>query len=138
MSFPAVVSKPPPGRGWYVVAGLLLIATAAAMALFIYSRISGLAAELVQVVVPGQADLNLRETGTYTIFHEYRSVVDDKVYYAASLSGMHMTVRSPSGTPAEPRFADGDEPLFLQRPGGRLDPRVRRDRARRSSPDRVV
>jgi hypothetical protein len=34
----------------------------------------------VQVVVPGKSDFTLSQTGLYTIFYEYRSIVGNRVY----------------------------------------------------------
>ena len=34
----------------------------------------------MRVLVPGQADLVLKEPGTYTIFHEYQSTFEGRVY----------------------------------------------------------
>jgi hypothetical protein len=98
MSVPTVAAKPPPGRGWYILACALVFAALAAMGIFIFARISGIGASLTRVVVPGQAELRLDKTGDYTIFHEYRSVVDGRVYYAVSLSGLRVTVTAPDGS----------------------------------------
>ncbi|HTT49292.1 MAG TPA: hypothetical protein VMG39_14990 [Pseudolabrys sp.] len=97
MSVPPAAVKPPPGRGWYVLAGVLTVATIAATSLFIVYRINGLGSQLIQVVVPGEAKLTLSEPGSYTVFHEYNSVVDGEVYHANSVSGLSVTVLSPEG-----------------------------------------
>lgn len=34
----------------------------------------------IQVVVPGMHEIELGEPGQYTIFYEYRSVIDNKIY----------------------------------------------------------
>ncbi len=34
----------------------------------------------IQVVVPGMHEIELSESGQYTIFYEYRSVIDSKIY----------------------------------------------------------
>jgi hypothetical protein len=98
MSTSTIVSKPPPARGWYIAAGFLLVASIAGAGLFVVSRAAGLTNQLFQVVVPGRADLNLQATGTYTIFHEYRSVIDGKEYVSdASLSDLNVTIQSADG-----------------------------------------
>lgn len=97
MSVPASAAKPPPGRWWYVVAGLIAAAAVAVTIYFVIHRVSGLTDRLVQVVVPGQASLTLNETGSYTIFHEYQSVVDGKVYSTGSVSDLRVTVAGPDG-----------------------------------------
>jgi len=48
---------------------------------------------MTQIVVPGQRELHLSETGQYTVFHEYKSVVGDKVY-SGSLSGLQCSLTS--------------------------------------------
>ncbi|MFC1552294.1 hypothetical protein ACFL6P_06970 [Candidatus Latescibacterota bacterium] len=69
-----------PSRWYYVIAGLVLGAGLAGFGWLSISGISSLNGALIQVVVPGQRELILSETGSYTIFHEYRSVVGNKVY----------------------------------------------------------
>jgi hypothetical protein len=101
MSIPATASKPPPARGWYIVAGLLAVAAVVASSLFVIYRVNGLGARLLQVVVPGETSLILVETGSHTIFHEYNSVVDGKVYSAPSLSGLRVSLVSADGTPVK-------------------------------------
>jgi len=54
----------------------------------------GLGGALTQVVVPGSATLTLDETGTYTIFHEYRSIVNGRIYSNTSMSSMDCTLTS--------------------------------------------
>jgi hypothetical protein len=107
MSTSASAAKPPPGKGWYVLAAVVLLATIAGFTIFLLVRLNGLGASLLQVVVPGEAQLNLVETGSYTIFHEYNSVVDGKVYAVPVLSGLRVSVTSPAG-----------KTLALNAPGG--------------------
>lgn len=97
MSTPATTAKPPPGKGWYVLAAVVLLATIAGFTIFLLARLNGLGASLLQVVVPGEAQLNLVEPGSYTIFHEYNSVVDGRVYAVPVLSGLRVSVTSPAG-----------------------------------------
>ena len=50
---------------------------------------------LTQVVVPVEEDITFPETGKYTIFYEYQSVVGDRLYFAGeSLSGLQCTLAS--------------------------------------------
>src|SRR6185312_10238567 len=98
MSVPPAAAKSPPGRIWYAVGIALIAATLAAAGYYILHQVTAIADRLIQVVVPGQATLTLNESGTYTIFHEYRSVVDGKIYAAGGLSGLRVTVTSPGGT----------------------------------------
>ena len=34
----------------------------------------------IQIVVPGSSDITLPQPGEYTIFYEYRSMVDNRIY----------------------------------------------------------
>ena len=51
----------------------------------------------MRVLVPGQTDLMLKEAGTYTIYHEYQSTFEGRVYDVASVSGLAITVRAQPG-----------------------------------------
>ncbi len=67
--------------GWYyVVAGLVLVAGIAGFALLLIGGLSGISGSSEQVVVPGKQALDLTEIGDYTVFHEYRCVIDGRVY----------------------------------------------------------
>jgi len=97
-----------PSRGWYVVAAVILIAAVAGAVSLAVSRIGNVGAGLVQVVVPGGADLDLKQPGSYTIFHERTSTVDGRIYTAPGVSGLRVTVRS---------LTTGRE-IAVRRPGG--------------------
>ena len=43
---------------------------------------------------PGKADITLSEAGKYTIFHEYQSVVGNKVYKTEEISGLQCALTS--------------------------------------------
>jgi len=86
-----------PGRGWYVVAALLGVAGWAGMALLLVRGLGEVDDQLIRVVVPGQAELRLQEPGTYTIFHEYSSTVDGRVYAVQAISGLLVELRAPGG-----------------------------------------
>jgi hypothetical protein len=83
-----------PGRRWYVVAAVVALAAWTAMALFLVSRIGDSTGRMMRVLVPGQTDLVLREPGTYTIFHEYQSTFEGRVYDVATVSGLNVMVRA--------------------------------------------
>ncbi len=89
-----------PGRIWYAIAVLVLIVGSIAAGLFVYMRLSGVARELVQVIVPGEADLTFSQAGTYTIYFEPQSVVDGKVYRTAGdIAGLVVRLSSADGEP---------------------------------------
>jgi len=48
----------------------------------IFSSIDSMAAEIpsIQVVVPGSSDITLTQSGKYTVFYEYQSMVGNRIY----------------------------------------------------------
>jgi len=78
-----------------LIVGLVVsIVGFAIFTVFLITRISDLTPD-IQVVVPGTHEIQLEESGKYTVFYEYRSVVDNKVYSTGeSLSGMIVTLQS--------------------------------------------
>lgn len=64
------------------------------MADFLLPRLTKLTDALIQVVAPGETKLSLKEPGTYTVFHEERSVVDGRLYQSQTISGLRVTVQS--------------------------------------------
>ena len=89
-------TKVKPSRWYYVLAGLVLGAGLAGFGVLLLSGLSDLTGGLTQMVVPGQHELTLSETGGYTVFHEYQSVVGNKVYSMAQggLSGLQCGLAS--------------------------------------------
>lgn len=68
-----------PGRSGYVIAAIVfvlgIIGAAALVAVFVFGLL-GLGDDLERVVVPGADEVELTETGGYTIYYEYRSHVE--------------------------------------------------------------
>lgn len=83
-----------PSRAWYVVAAAVFFGAIIAAVWLAVARIGGMGEGLVQVVVPGAADLTLNAPGTYTIFHERNSQVGGRIYASDTISGLRVTVRS--------------------------------------------
>ena len=78
-----------PSAWWFALPAAVLVIGAVAFALVLVDGLMGITDGFTQVVVPGQAEVTLDEPGTYTIFHEYHSVVDGKVYSTAGdISGL--------------------------------------------------
>lgn len=49
----------------------------------------------IQVVVPGKSDITLSQTGKYTIFYEYHSVVNNRIYSTANhIPGIQVSIVS--------------------------------------------
>jgi hypothetical protein len=82
-----------PGRIWYLVAVLIGLAGWGGMAMVLFSGLSGSAERMIRVLAPGHAELTLAEQGSYTIFHEYRSMLDGRVYNVEGVSGLQVSVR---------------------------------------------
>lgn len=84
-----------PSRWYYGLAALVFVCGWVFFGLFLFKNLSGLSDKLQQVVVPGKAELTLRNPGEYTIYHEYRSVVGSKIYSTEeSLSGLECALAS--------------------------------------------
>lgn len=65
-----------PSRWYYGLAVLVLMAGLAFFAWSLFSGITGIAGGLAHFEAPGTADLNLQESGSYTIFYESDSYIN--------------------------------------------------------------
>jgi len=83
----------PPSRLWYVLAVIVLLAAIGGFVTLLFSAL-GTFDRMIRVVVPGEIEVTLHETGSHTIFHEYRSTVDGRVYDVPSVSGLTVTLRA--------------------------------------------
>jgi len=84
-----------PSRWYYGLAVLVFLTGASVFGLFLFENLSGLTDRLPQLVVPGEYEIMLSETGKYTIFHEYQSVVGNRMYSARQdLSGLRCSLIS--------------------------------------------
>jgi len=94
-----------PGRKWYAVSAVVLVGGLVVAGLLLFSRLKGLGDELQQVMVPGEVELSLDRSGTYTIFHEHESMVEGRYYSSPeTITGLAVRVTSgTSGTPVELR-----------------------------------
>lgn len=75
----------PKKPGWFswVLGPLLWVAGVAAALGMGYFAISGIRENAVRMLAPGTREIACDEPGTYTIFHEYQSEFDGKVYSQA-------------------------------------------------------
>jgi ABC-type glycerol-3-phosphate transport system permease component len=80
MEFSMDGSEIQPSSLYYGLAILIIAIGFAVFAWTIYSSVSGASSELMQVVVPGSADLDLNEPGEYTVFYENQTYVNGKFY----------------------------------------------------------
>jgi hypothetical protein len=84
-----------PGRWLYGLAALIFVAGWALFVVILWKSLSGIGEGLHQVVVPGTVELNLAKPGSYTIFHEYESVVGNRIYSSSrGVPGLECTLRS--------------------------------------------
>ena len=82
-----------PSRWYYALAVLIFVTGVCLFVLILFQFLPEFV--VVRVVVPGQSDIELSKAGTYTIFHEYRSLVDGKFYNTTrGLSGLRCRVTS--------------------------------------------
>jgi hypothetical protein len=82
-----------PGRWLYGLAAIIGIAGIVGFCLLLFSSINGMTKSLTQVIVPGQGSVDIKKTGTYTIFYEYQSVIRNKVYATdEGLSGLECSL----------------------------------------------
>ena len=77
---------------WFVLAGAIALAGLVAAALYAMPRIAEVDQGTIRIVVPGSTVLSLDRPGTYTIFHERRSVVNGIYYASDSANGLRVTV----------------------------------------------
>jgi len=86
-----------PGRWYYALAALIFIAGETCFFLYLFSNMGSIGEGLTQVVVPGNSDLVLSETGKYTIFYEYQGAVNGTVYSTAqNISGLRVEIENKS------------------------------------------
>ena len=86
-----------PGRWYYGLGGAVLVAGCVYFGVFLWQNISRIGENLTQLVAPGKSQLTLSKPGKYTIFHEYQSVVGNKVYSTSrELSGLECSLVSMS------------------------------------------
>jgi hypothetical protein len=91
---PGDYHQPGPGRAFYALGIVILIAGIGFFVMFLFTGIVGLAGRTTRVVVPGEKELVLSEPGKYTVFHEYKSVIDGKVYASSpQLADLDITLR---------------------------------------------
>lgn len=85
------VSKPS-RKLYFVSLGLLLLG----MVLFFIVLMQGIYSTInvldTRIIVPGTSIIELRETGKYSVFWEYESVIDGKVFQTDSINGLKCTL----------------------------------------------
>jgi hypothetical protein len=90
-----------PSAWSYALAAIPLVIGCVALAVILFLGISGtvdsaqnLSGGMTRIAVPGRAALTLDEVGGYTIFHEYQTVFNGRVYSNTAMSPMDCTLTS--------------------------------------------
>ncbi len=84
-----------PSRWFYALAPLILVGGAVLFTLMLIRGINEISSALIQVEAPGEVELVLDKAGTYTIFYEYQSMVDGRVYSTGrDLPPLELRIRS--------------------------------------------
>lgn len=99
----------PISRWMYLAPVILVVVGGAAFGYFLYASLSSLSASLTQTMAPGTTEVTLARPGVYTVFHEYESEFDGKVYsvpqalpdlecgLVSSSTGKTVTLERPAG-----------------------------------------
>lgn len=69
-----------PSIRYYGLSMLIIVIGFLAFAGLIYSGVSNIESSLVQIKAPGNADLDLKEPGEYTLFYENQSYFNGSIY----------------------------------------------------------
>ncbi len=90
-----------PSRWYYGLAVFIFVIGVSTFVLFLFENLKGLTNSLWQVAVPGTYDMTLSDLGKYTIFYEYQSVFDGRIYSTRpNLSGLQCSlVSNETGAP---------------------------------------
>ena len=82
---------------WFVLAGVIAIASLVGAALHGWSRKDTVDAGMIRVVVPGSTVITLDKPGDYTIYHEQQSYVDGELYASDSIAGLRVALVGEGG-----------------------------------------
>jgi len=79
---------------WYFGLAILIIVVGFSIfAWVLYSSFSDMDSRLSQLVVPGSSDLDLKESGEYTIFYENQTYINGKLYSTgAQIPGLQIRI----------------------------------------------
>ncbi len=84
-----------PGKIFYLVSGAVFVI---GIILFVVLLLTGITSTVNRldnrIVVPGTQTIELKETGKYSIYFEYRSVLDGKVYETESIVGLMCSLKN--------------------------------------------
>jgi hypothetical protein len=95
-----VLHRIKPSRWFYVIGIVILVGGPIISSIFLFLAVVSNIGDMtevpsIQVVVPRTSDINLSQTGKYTIFYEYQSMVDNRIYSTAEdLPGIQVNLVS--------------------------------------------
>ncbi len=82
-----------PGRIWYLFSAVIALSGIILFVILLFSGLNNMKTGLIQMIMPGNHDVNFGKAGKYTIFYEHRSVIDNQVFATVeSLSGFQVFV----------------------------------------------
>lgn len=96
-------SAPPrikPSRWFYVIGIIILVGGPIISSIFLFSSVGSNIGDMTEVpsmraVVPGSGDITIPQTGKYTVFYEYRSMVGNRIYSTGEdIPGIQVTLVS--------------------------------------------
>lgn len=65
---------------WFYVIPLVLLLGAAGAGSLLFVNVMGMQNRLERVIIPGEVELTLSEPGSYTVFYEFQSLLDNQSY----------------------------------------------------------
>lgn len=89
-----------PSQWFYVIGITILVVGPIISGIFLFSSVVSNVGDMTEVpsmraVVPGSGDITISQTGKYTIFYEYRSMVGNRIYSTGEdIPGIQVTLVS--------------------------------------------
>ena len=74
------INKVHPSALWYVLSIAIAVAGAILWCVFFFILFFSIESSIQQIVVPGVHRLELPDSGSYIIYHEYQSIVGNKIF----------------------------------------------------------
>jgi hypothetical protein len=87
-----------PSALFYFLGVLIILAGAGIFVVTLVGGLTKITGEMSRVVVPGEVTFPC-QPGAYTIYHEYESTMNGKVYQAESIAGMSVNLKDGGGNP---------------------------------------
>lgn len=95
-----------PSIWYYGLAVLIILIGFVAFAVYLFSAASSMESGLMQMTAPGNAELDLKEPGEYTIFYESQSYFNGSVYNTAGqMPGLQISVSEKASGQSLPTVA---------------------------------